>query len=260
MTLNINDEVNVFQFHEVIHGTYKDVMEPIMKTGLCRMARTNIHMGIGLPGKDGVISGMRFNCEVVVEVNISQAAASGVKFFKSENNVVLSPGLGNEGYLPPDYFRSVYFLKSGKYAHQKPIRYLCVYDLEANCLKDGTLPFNETVELPIVVVDTLKNEVVHEFHTYIKPTTCALEPFCTELCGITNEMVSGESVPIFKDALSQLHTFLEKSGILKEEFVLVSCGDYDGNQLKRECEFKDVFRPNYLKRWINLKKVHPSQQ
>jgi len=71
-------------------------------------------------------------------------------------------------------------------------------------------------------------------------------------------MVYGEGVPSFSEALNQLNEFLEKNGILKEEFVLVSCGDYDGNQLKRECEFKNVFRPNYLKRWINLKKVCPT--
>lgn len=110
----------------------------------------------------------------------------------------------------------------------------------------------------MVVIDTLKNEVVHEFHTYIKPTAEKLDPFCTELCGITEEMVYGEEVPTFSEALNQLHEFLEKNGILKEEFVLVSCGDYDGNQLKREFEFKNVFRPNYLKRWINLKKVCPT--
>jgi len=49
-----------------------------MKNGLCKMARTNIHMGIGLPGKNGVISGMRFNCEVVVDVNLIKAAYSGI--------------------------------------------------------------------------------------------------------------------------------------------------------------------------------------
>jgi 2'-phosphotransferase len=53
-------------------------------------------MGIGLPGKDGCISGMRSSCEVVVEVNINKAAISGkIPIFISENSVILTPGAGN---------------------------------------------------------------------------------------------------------------------------------------------------------------------
>jgi len=86
-----------------------------MKSGLCKMARTNIHMGIGLPGKNGVISGMRFNCEVVVDINLTKAAYFGIQFFRSENDVVLTPGTGEQGYLSPEFFRNVYFLNSGEY-------------------------------------------------------------------------------------------------------------------------------------------------
>jgi hypothetical protein len=37
----------------------------------------------------------------------------------------------------------------------------------------------------------------------------------------------------------------------------MSCGDFDGNQMRREALFKRFNVPNYLKRWINLKKVFP---
>lgn len=120
------------------------------------------------------------------------------------------------------------------------------------------MSFNEVVELPVVIVDTETCKVVGEFHTYVKPTSDKLTPFCTELCGITEEMVYGDSVPTFPEALDKLHKFLSDFGVFNHEFALVSCGDYDGNQLKRECAHKDVFRPNYLQRWINLKKVFPS--
>lgn len=99
-----------------------------------------------------------------------------------------------------------------------------------------------------------------EFHTYIKPITDKLTPFCTELTGITEDMVYGQDVPTFSEAMDQLHKFLIDKGIFQHECVFVSCGDYDGNQLKRECELKNVFRPNYLKRWINFKKVFPTAQ
>jgi 2'-phosphotransferase len=66
-----------FYYEEVVHGTYYNVVEPIMKTGLNKMARNHIHMAIGMPGKKGVISGMRGSCEVVVEVNIAKAMLQG---------------------------------------------------------------------------------------------------------------------------------------------------------------------------------------
>lgn len=55
--------------------------------------------------------------------------------------------------------------------------------------------------------------------------------------------------------MKQLHNFLDKNGILGSEFCFASCGDFDGNQMKREAEYKNMSRPSYLRRWINLKKV-----
>jgi hypothetical protein len=37
--------------------------------------------------------------------------------------------------------------------------------------------------------------------------------------------------------------------------VFASCGDFDGNQMKREAQYKQYPVANYLRRWINLKKV-----
>ena len=72
----INDEEllteikDPFKYEEVIHGTYLNCIEAIMKTGLNKMARNHVHMALGLPGKNGVVSGMRASCEVLVEVNL----------------------------------------------------------------------------------------------------------------------------------------------------------------------------------------------
>ena len=53
---------NPFQYSEVVHGTYFEPMPLIMKGGLNRMGRNHVHLAIGTPGKDGVISGMRTSC------------------------------------------------------------------------------------------------------------------------------------------------------------------------------------------------------
>ena len=37
----------------------------------------------------------------------------------------------------------------------------------------------------------------------------------------------------------------------------MSCGDFDARALKREAQSKNIWIPNYLKRWINIKKVFP---
>ena len=40
----------------------------------------------------------------------------------------------------------------------------------------------------------------------------------------------------------------------------MSCGDFDGNHISKEAKKKDLFVPNYLRRWINLKKAFPINQ
>ena len=45
--------------------------------------------------------------------------------------------------------------------------------------------------------------------------------------------------------------------MLGSEFVFLSCGDFDAWALMWEAKYKNFFVPNYLKRWINIKKVFP---
>ena len=56
-----------------------------------------------------------------------------------------------------------------------------------------------------MIIDLEQNKVVTEFHTYVRPTVEPLNPFCTELCGITEEMVLKEGTPTIQEALSLLH-------------------------------------------------------
>jgi len=59
------------------------------------------------------------------------------------------------------------------------------------------------------------------------------------------------------EAIQNVYTFLRNLGILESEFVFMSCGDFDGNHLKKEAKRKNIAVPNFMKRWINLKKVFP---
>ena len=150
-------------------------------------------------------------------------------------------------------------MKTKEIIHEQKIKYACVYDLECNCSRDkAEIAFNEVIEFPVVIIDTETAKVVSEFHVYVRPTMEAqLNPFCTELTGITDQMVLNPNNPTLDQAFASLHHHLLELGIFKEEFVFVSCGDFDGRQLSREAEVKNLRYPNYLKRWINLKKAFP---
>ncbi|KAK2567551.1 tRNA 2'-phosphotransferase 1 [Acropora cervicornis] len=58
---------------KVIHGTYRDCWEQIEVQGLSRMKRNHIHFAIGEPGEDGVISGIRGSCEILIYINLKKA-------------------------------------------------------------------------------------------------------------------------------------------------------------------------------------------
>ncbi|TPX37089.1 hypothetical protein SmJEL517_g01029 [Synchytrium microbalum] len=88
-----------------VHGTFNSKWPMIAKSGLKRMARTHIHMSPGLLGQDGVISGMRKDCEVYIYINVAAAMKDGIVFEKSPNNVILSRGL--DGVIVPKYFERV---------------------------------------------------------------------------------------------------------------------------------------------------------
>ncbi|KAF7667599.1 hypothetical protein LDENG_00053570 [Lucifuga dentata] len=88
---------------EGVHGSYLRNWSSIQQQGLNRMNRTHIHLAAGLPGEDGVISGMRRDCDLAIFIDVPKALADGIEFFWSENGVLLCPG-DAEGKLLPKYF------------------------------------------------------------------------------------------------------------------------------------------------------------
>ncbi|XP_064621919.1 tRNA 2'-phosphotransferase 1-like [Lineus longissimus] len=103
-------------FPEVIHGTYSKCWNLIKSQGLKRMNRTHIHFAPGEPGEDGVISGMRQNCQIIIFLDIQKAISDGIPFSLSANNVILSPGEGDMGCIPPKYFSKVIQKKPHRHA------------------------------------------------------------------------------------------------------------------------------------------------
>ena len=86
-----------------LHGTYAKFLPQIEKQGLSRMSRQHIHFATGLPRE--VKSGMRHNCDTLIFIDVAKAMADGCRFFRSANDVILSPGF--DGVIPVEYFSSV---------------------------------------------------------------------------------------------------------------------------------------------------------
>lgn len=98
----------------VIHGTYYKVWSLINEQGLKTMGRTHIHFAKGLPGNQGVISGMRSNCQIIIYLDVQKCLDDGIVLELSDNGVLLTKGINDSGILPPDYFEKVVDYKTGK--------------------------------------------------------------------------------------------------------------------------------------------------
>lgn len=93
----------------VVHGTTHQNYEKIRESGLKKMNRTHIHFAISDDFVEGnkQQSGIRSNCQILIYLDMEKALQDGIKFFLSENKVVLSPGVGEEGVILPKYFKKV---------------------------------------------------------------------------------------------------------------------------------------------------------
>jgi len=90
---------------ECVHGTNWGAWKFIKTQGLHRMQRNHIHFAKGLFGDPGVVSGMRWSAGVAVYIDTKAAMQAGIKFFISENGVILSSGV--DGTIPPCFFSKV---------------------------------------------------------------------------------------------------------------------------------------------------------
>lgn len=57
-----------------------------------------------------MISGMRASSDVYIYIDYEKALADGIKFFKSTNGVILSPG-NEKGEIPLEYVARTQILK-----------------------------------------------------------------------------------------------------------------------------------------------------
>ncbi|CAN6704155.1 unnamed protein product [Malus baccata var. baccata] len=88
-----------------VHGTYRRNLESIIRSGLKSMKRLHVHFSCGLPTDGQVISGMRCDVNVLIYLDVKKALEEGMKFYISENKVILTEGF--DGVVPVKYFEKI---------------------------------------------------------------------------------------------------------------------------------------------------------
>ena len=150
-------------------------------------------------------------------------------------------------------------------------KYLVVLDFEATCDKDRkTFKPIEIIEWPAVIVDveTLKiyKDPKDYFHVYIKPQkNPILTEFCTELTGITQEMVDPPNGIYIEQALEKWnkwcydHDLLPSNDDTSPRAAIVTCGDWDLQQMwSKQCKVSGFNFGNpamLFAGWINVKAI-----
>ena len=111
--IQMKEITNPKEYPTIIHGTFINKMESIMKTGLNKMNRQHIHMCSSLPNSPNQPkSGIRYNTEIIIYINLEKALNEGLKFFESENGVILC-----EGPLESKYFDKILYYPSMKFTN-----------------------------------------------------------------------------------------------------------------------------------------------
>lgn len=137
------------------------------------------------------------------------------------------------------------------------IDYYLVLDFEATCDdKKPPIP-QEIIEFPVLKVNATTMETEATFHSYVQPTVHPkLTPFCTQLTGITQEMVNGK--PPLLEVLDMFDQWMAKEGLLNDDVnvCFVTCGDWDlKTMLPGQCKHLRVDVAPYFKKWLNIKKA-----
>lgn len=133
--------------------------------------------------------------------------------------------------------------------------YYYVLDFEANCTEINEFRDDEMeiIEFPIIIIDIKKNQVIDEFHRYVKPVKYpALTDFCKSLTNIKQSQM--DDADEFKDVMKAADEFISKYTNGK----FVTTGNWDlktalPNQLKlAKLDLRNYSNAEAFGSWINM--------
>lgn len=114
----------------IVHGTYRSKLPLIKETrGLSRMARNHVHFSYTVPEKfkkhmaecvssgpsrdrEEAVSGLRSSCQVILLLDVGRVRKSGLAFYRSANDVILSPG-DSRGIVGIEYIERIVDCEDG---------------------------------------------------------------------------------------------------------------------------------------------------
>ena len=133
------------------------------------------------------------------------------------------------------------------------MKYL-VCDIECTCWNknDPNKQPHETIEIGAVLLneDFVK---IDQLDIFTMPKyNKTLSNYCIDLTGITQEMLDTNAIP-FPEAISILIHRIAPTLNHMSEVVLCAWGDFDKNQLKKDCEEWNIEFP-FTDEYINVKK------
>ncbi|GBN28686.1 ERI1 exoribonuclease 3 [Araneus ventricosus] len=144
--------------------------------------------------------------------------------------------------------------RTGKINKQK-FDYFLVLDFEATCDSPKTIVPQEVIEFPVLKVNSASFETESVFHSYVRPViNPELTKFCTQLTGITQEMVDEQ--PIFEDVFEKFQVWMQEEKLLERntKIAFVTVGDWDLKYLfPMQCKGLRLPVPDFMKSWVNLK-------
>ena len=146
-------------------------------------------------------------------------------------------------------------------AEHSPTHFL-VLDFEATCVEGATIQPQEVIEFPCLLVraadmvvedqvgpaTSLATSPSLQFHEYVRPVAHpTLSPFCTQLTGITQEMV--QVVPLlaadlaqdrsaFPEVLGRFVGWYQGLGLSPATAAFLTCGQWDlATMLPNQCTY-----------------------
>ncbi|CAG5098445.1 Oidioi.mRNA.OKI2018_I69.XSR.g15673.t1.cds [Oikopleura dioica] len=149
-------------------------------------------------------------------------------------------------------------------------KYFVCIDFEATCERINFVNHpHEIIEFPAILVDIEKEEIISEFHSYVRPfLNEELSDFCIELTGIKQNQVN--AAPYFPIVFKSFIGWLKSHGLLKTApdgrvkitkdtpswtFLTDSPADIC-KFLSKQCQMDDIpFPYTWASRYCNIKRI-----
>lgn len=126
---------------------------------------------------------------------------------------------------------------------------LVVIDIEATCDNPRPQWQSEIIEVGVCLLDLRTLEITDKRGILVKPEKTPITSFCTSLTTITPELIEREGRSLF-----EAMTVLQEQYKIRER-TWASWGDYDRNQLIKDCDSKKFGFPGEFSSHINVKNV-----